>query len=55
MSRGAYPNFASEVWDRMGADVKMEPGDVELMRKGTLDFVSFSYYRSTVASAKDPE
>lgn len=25
------------------------------MRKGTLDFVSFSYYRSTVASAKDPE
>lgn len=55
MSRGAYPNFASEVWDRMGADVKMEPGDAELMRKGTLDFVSFSYYRSTVASAKDPE
>lgn len=33
----------------------MEPEDAELMRQGTLDFVSFSYYRSTVVSAKDPD
>ncbi|RRF96001.1 MAG: 6-phospho-beta-glucosidase [Coriobacteriaceae bacterium] len=37
------------------ADVRMEPEDAELMYQGTLDFVSFSYYRSTVVSAKDPD
>lgn len=53
MSRGAYPNFAQQVFDDCGADVHMEPGDTELLAAHTLDFVSFSYYRSTVVSEGD--
>lgn len=53
MSRGAYPNFSKQVFDDCGADPVVEPGDVELLAEGTLDFVSFSYYRSTVVREGD--
>ncbi len=53
MSRGAYPNFARQIWGDAGVEVHMEPGDEELLAQGTLDFVSFSYYRSTVAYEGD--
>lgn len=53
MARGAYPRFAQQVFSDAGAEVKMEPGDEKILANGTLDFVSFSYYRSTVAYAGD--
>ena len=53
MSRGAYPAFARQIFDDCGADPVMEEGDAELLARNTLDFVSFSYYRSTVTREGD--
>ena len=53
MSRGAYPGFARQIFDDCGADPVMEEGDAELLAQNTLDFVSFSYYRSTVTQEGD--
>lgn len=53
MSRGAYPAFAQQIFADCGAEVHMEPGDEELLAAYPLDFVSFSYYRSTVVHEGD--
>lgn len=53
-SRGAYPAYALKEMERKGIEVKMEPGDVELLKEHTVDFISFSYYSSRVVST-DPE
>ena len=46
--RGYYSNTCMALWDEMGAKPQMEPGDEEILRKGTVDFVSFSYYFSSI-------
>lgn len=53
MVRGHYPTYAAQVWGDAGMEVAMEPGDLDLLAAYPLDFVSFSYYRSTVASEGD--
>ena len=35
----------------LGIDIKMEPGDEEILQQGTVDFVSFSYYFSQVSTS----
>jgi len=52
MARGAYPAFAQDIWNRRGVSLNIEPGDTEILAAGTLDFVSFSYYRSNVISTE---
>ncbi len=46
--RGAYPNYILKEWERNGITVEMEPGDLELLKAGTIDFIGFSYYYSKV-------
>ena len=46
MARGAYPAYAADLLQRRGVTLHTEPGDDEVLKAGTLDFVSFSYYRS---------
>ncbi|WP_288226623.1 6-phospho-beta-glucosidase [uncultured Enterococcus sp.] len=53
-SRGEYPAYALKEMARKGIDVKMEEGDAELLKAHTVDFISFSYYSSRVATT-DPE
>lgn len=53
-SRGEYPEYALKEFERKGIDIKMEEGDKELLKENTVDFISFSYYSSRVASA-DPK
>ncbi len=48
--RGAYPSFARRIWKEEGVHPKIEPGDEEILKEGTVDFVSFSYYSSTTAT-----
>ena len=50
MARGKYPNYAKEIFDRKGVQLKIEDGDLEEIAQYPLDFVSFSYYRSSVAA-----
>ena len=45
--RGYYPNYMADIWDKENVHVEMEPGDEELMRKYTADYLGFSYYRTT--------
>lgn len=52
-ARGAYPTYALKQLEREGVVIEMAEGDKELLREHTVDFISFSYYSSRVASA-DP-
>ncbi|MDR2509053.1 MAG: family 1 glycosylhydrolase [Spirochaetaceae bacterium] len=47
MMRGCYPRYISRIWERDGVNVKMESGDLEILREYTNDYLAFSYYRTT--------
>lgn len=51
MARGKYPAYMNRYFDKLGIDIKMEPGDEEILQQGTVDFVSFSYYFSQVSTS----
>ena len=51
--RGYYPAYALKKLEREQVRVPAQAGDEEILRRGTVDFVSFSYYNSMVASS-DP-
>lgn len=51
--RGAYPSFAKQLWAKEGVWIDVTPEDAEILKNGTVDFVSFSYYSSTTAT-NDP-
>ena len=52
--RGYYPAWKVNYLKREGIELKKEAGDDELLREGTVDFYSFSYY-SSQAIAAHPE
>jgi len=49
-SRGAYPSYALKQFEKKGIEIPWVNGDVELLKDYTVDFISFSYYSSRVAS-----
>ena len=49
--RGHYPAYALKEIEREGYDVGWQPGDEEILSAGTVDYVGFSYYMSTVVKA----
>ncbi|MCT8975064.1 glycoside hydrolase family 1 protein [Clostridium sp. CX1] len=51
--RGAYPKYMNRYFKENNIKIHMEPGDEEVL-KNTVDFISFSYYMSSCATA-DPE
>lgn len=48
--RGAYPSYSKKMFRDKNITLKMEDGDEEILKNGTVDFLSFSYYMSLVAS-----
>jgi len=44
--RGEYPYYAKSFWRQNGIEIKMEPDDLEILKEGTIDFYTFSYYMS---------
>ncbi len=54
LCRGYYPEYKLKQLERDGIVIKKEPGDDELIKEGTVDFYSFSYY-SSMACAAHPE
>lgn len=48
-ARGYYPNYALKFFEREGIEIKMEDGDLELLRENTVDYIGFSYYSSRMA------
>ncbi len=53
--RGAYPPYSQRIWDSYEATVAMEPGDAEILKEGTVDFYSYSYYSTSVISTEETE
>lgn len=51
--RGAYPVYTERFFEENDIQIKMEPGDKEILKEGTIDFYTFSYYMSNCVSA-DP-
>ena len=52
--RGEYPKYLNSYLKEQNVEIKMEPGDKEIL-KNTVDFVSFSYYVSVCETADDME
>lgn len=52
--RGAYPSFAEKIWREEGVSVEVTAEDAEILKNGTVDFFTFSYYSSTTAT-DDPK
>ena len=52
--RGHYPYYAKRFFKENNIKIKMEPGDEEILKNGTVDFYSFSYYMSACATV-NPE
>ncbi|HJG27195.1 MAG TPA: family 1 glycosylhydrolase [Subdoligranulum variabile] len=51
MARGRYPAYMDRYFDRFHIRIEKEPGDDEILRNGTVDFLSFSYYFSQVSTS----
>ncbi|MFR4925780.1 MAG: 6-phospho-beta-glucosidase, partial [Streptococcus agalactiae] len=49
-TRGKYPNYAKKYFEHLGISIQMTAEDLALLRDYTVDFISFSYYSSRVAS-----
>ncbi|MDW6094453.1 6-phospho-beta-glucosidase [Vibrio rhizosphaerae] len=49
-SRGYYPAYSQQVFEKKGVQLQTEAEDFEIL-KHTVDFISFSYYASRCASA----
>jgi 6-phospho-beta-glucosidase len=52
--RGYYPSYSERFFEENNIVIKKEAGDDEILREGTVDFYTFSYYMSVCQSA-DPE
>lgn len=52
--RGEYPKFMDRYFKENSLEIKMESGDLEIIREGCVDYYTFSYYMSNCASA-DPD
>jgi 6-phospho-beta-glucosidase len=51
--RGAYPFYAKRFFEENNITIQKEDGDDELLKKGTVDFYTFSYYMSTCVTTHD--
>ena len=50
--RGYYPAYKLREMERQGVTLPRQPGDEEILRSGTVDFVSYSYYLTHVTGKK---
>ena len=50
MARGEYPVWQADFFRSHGVELTAEPGDDEILKQGTIDYVSFSMYRSTTCT-----
>ena len=50
-ARGVYPSYSPRIWREKGVKVHMEPDDEKILREGTVDFITFSYYMSCCQTA----
>lgn len=47
--RGEYPYYAPKIWEEYGVSLQMKADDSKILKQGTVDFYTFSYYMSNCA------
>lgn len=50
MARGAYPSYMDRYFAMKGVQIEKGPDDDRILREGTADFISFSYYFTQVST-----
>ncbi|MEK0152614.1 glycoside hydrolase family 1 protein [Tetragenococcus halophilus] len=50
--RGVYPNFKLKELERQNIVLPTQEGDAEILKEGTVDYISFSYYLTHVCGKK---
>ena len=45
---GEYPYYMKRIFQENKIHIDMEPGDLEVLKKGVVDFISISYYETYV-------
>ncbi|WP_296879394.1 glycoside hydrolase family 1 protein [Thomasclavelia sp.] len=50
--RGYYPSYKLKELERQKVTLQKEDGDEQILKMGTVDFISFSYYNSAVISTR---
>ena len=50
MVRGYYPNYKIKEYERKNIDIQLTDDEKDILKKGTVDFISFSYYESMTVS-----
>lgn len=53
--KGYYPAHKLKEFEREQINIKTEPEDEAIIKAGTVDYIGFSYYMSTVSSANPEE
>ncbi|MCD7737805.1 MAG: family 1 glycosylhydrolase [Lachnospiraceae bacterium] len=53
MVRGYYPAFAKRMWKEDGVELVWADGEAEILKAGTVDFFSFSYYNTSCVTTHD--
>lgn len=47
--RGTYPSYTKKLWERKNIKLDITQEDLANLKKGTVDFLGFSYYKSTIS------
>ena len=55
LTRGYYPNYMTRFFEERNISFEVTEEDERLLRENTADFVSFSYYQSSVTSCEEKE
>lgn len=51
-SRGCYPSYKLKELERMNIKLPVLEGDEQILKEGTIDFLTYSYYNTTVVGEK---
>lgn len=49
--RGYYPAYTSRMFEELGVKLEMRESDLEILKANPVDYIGFSYYMSSAASA----
>lgn len=51
--RGEYPGYMKRFFAENNYNIRVEPGDAEILKKNTMDYLAISYYYSSMVSSKN--
>lgn len=51
-AKGEYPYYIKRFFRDYGVAIEMEPGDEDILRRGTIDYISISYYMTYIMRYK---